>query len=164
MRLCCGGTDGALDPVDLVFTDPPYNVPIDGHVSGLGAVRHREFAMASGEMSTAQFTAFLKTVFELMASASRDGAIHFVCMDWRHMGEVLEASKGVYTELKNLCVWNKDNAGMGSLYRSKHELVFVFKAGTAPHVNHVELGSKGPLPNQRLGLRGRELVRRARGA
>jgi len=135
--------DGSLDPVDLVFTDPPYNVPIEGHVSGLGAVRHREFAMASGEMSTAQFIGFLKTVFELMAGVSRDGAIHFVCMDWRHMGQVLEASKAVYTELKNLCVWNKDNAGMGSLYRSKHELVFVFKAGTAPHVNHVELGSKG---------------------
>lgn len=135
--------DGSFDSVDLVFTDPPYNVPIDGHVSGLGAIQHREFAMASGEMSEAQFTGFLRTVFGLMAAASRDGAIHFVCMDWRHMGEVLEASKGVYAELKNLCVWNKDNAGMGSLYRSKHELVFVFKNGTAPHINHVELGSKG---------------------
>jgi DNA modification methylase/ParB-like chromosome segregation protein Spo0J len=135
--------DGSLEPVDLVFTDPPYNVPIDGHVSGLGAVRHREFAMASGEMSAAEFTAFLKTVFGLMAGVSRDGAIHFVCMDWRHMGEVLEAAKGIYAELKNLCVWNKDNAGMGSLYRSKHELVFVFKNGTRPHINHVELGAKG---------------------
>jgi DNA modification methylase len=66
-----------------------------------------------------------------------------VCMDWRHMGEVLEAAKDVYAELKNLCIWNKDNAGMGSLYRSKHELVFVFKNGAAPHVNHVELGAKG---------------------
>ena len=135
--------DGSFEPVDLVFTDPPYNVPIDGHVSGLGSIRHREFAMASGEMSTAQFTAFLRTVFGLMAGASRDGALHFVCMDWRHMGEVLDAAKGVYTALKNLCVWNKDNAGMGSLYRSKHELVFVFKSGTAPHVNHVALGAKG---------------------
>jgi DNA modification methylase len=135
--------DGALEQVDLVFTDPPYNVPIDGHVSGLGAVRHREFAMASGEMSATEFTAFLKLTFGLMARVSRDGAIHFVCMDWRHMGEVLEAAKGIYAELKNLCVWNKDNAGMGSLYRSKHELVFVFKNGTASHINHVELGAKG---------------------
>lgn len=137
------GDSGDLDPVDLVFTDPPYNVPIEGHVSGLGAIRHREFAMASGEMSAAEFTAFLRTVFGVMSGVSRDGAIHFVCMDWRHMGEVLDASQGIYAELKNLCVWNKDNAGMGSLYRSKHELVFVFKNGTAPHINHVELGSKG---------------------
>jgi DNA modification methylase len=135
--------DGALEQVDLVFTDPPYNVPIEGHVSGLGAIRHREFAMASGEMSAAEFTVFLKTAFRLMAKVSRDGAIHFVCMDWRHMGEVLEAAKDVYAGLKNLCIWNKDNAGMGSLYRSKHELVFVFKNGAAPHVNHVELGAKG---------------------
>ena len=136
--------DGSLDPVDLVFTDPPYNVPIDGHVSGLGAVRHREFAMASGEMSAAQFTAFLKTVFELMAGASRDGAIAFRVHGLAPHGRGAGGRRtGVYTELKNLCVWNKDNAGMGSLYRSKHELVFVFKAGTAPHVNHVELGSKG---------------------
>ncbi|MGE4061547.1 MAG: site-specific DNA-methyltransferase [Sphingomonadales bacterium] len=135
--------DGSLEPADLVFTDPPYNVPIDGHVSGLGAIRHREFAMASGEMTTAQFTAFLKSVFSLMAATSRDGSIHFICMDWRHMSEVLDASTGVYSDLKNLCVWNKDNAGMGSLYRSKHELVFVFKNGAAPHINHVELGAKG---------------------
>jgi DNA modification methylase len=135
--------DRSLEPADLVFTDPPYNVPIEGHVSGLGAVRHREFAMASGEMTAAQFTGFLWTVFGLMAETSRDGAIHFICMDWRHMAEVLDAAKGNYAELKNLCVWNKDNAGMGSLYRSKHELVFVFKNGTAPHINHVELGSKG---------------------
>jgi DNA modification methylase len=136
-------SDGTLEQVDLVFTDPPYNVPIQGHVSGLGAVRHREFAMASGEMSQTEFIAFLKTVFGLMAGVSRDGAIHFVCMDWRHMGEVLQAAEGTYAELKNLCIWNKDNAGMGSLYRSKHELVFVFKHGTAPHINHVELGAKG---------------------
>ena len=134
---------GSTDLVDLVFTDPPYNVPITGHVSGLGAVQHREFAMASGEMSQTQFITFLNAVFGQMARASRDGAIHFICMDWRHMTEVLEASKGVYSELLNLCVWNKDNGGMGSLYRSKHELVFVQKVGTEPHINQIQLGAKG---------------------
>lgn len=127
----------------LVFTDPPYNVPIDGHVSGLGRIRHAEFAMASGEMSEAEFTAFLETVLGHLAAHSTDGSIHFICMDWRHMRELLDAARQVYDELKNLCVWNKTNGGMGSLYRSKHELVFVFKKGTAPHVNHVELGRHG---------------------
>lgn len=131
------------EEVDLVFTDPPYNVPIEGHVSGLGAVIHREFAMASGEMTKEQFTGFLRKVFGACAASSKDGSIHYVCMDWRHMGEVLSAAEGIYPELKNLCVWNKDNAGMGSLYRSKHELVFVFKKGEAPHINNVKLGSGG---------------------
>jgi DNA modification methylase len=135
--------EGSAELVDLVFTDPPYNVPISGHVSGLGAVQHREFAMASGEMSQGEFTRFLNTVFRCMADVSRDGAVHFICMDWRHMAEVLEASKGVYSEMLNLCMWNKDNGGMGSLYRSKHELVFVQKVGSASHINHVQLGGKG---------------------
>ena len=127
----------------MVFTDPPYNVPIEGHVGGLGSVKHREFAMASGEMSEAEFEAFLTTIFERMAGFSVDGAIHFICMDWRHMGEVLAAGKRTYSALKNLCVWNKNNGGMGSLYRSKHELVFVYKVGTDSHVNTVELGRSG---------------------
>ena len=127
----------------MVFTDPPYNVPISGHVSGLGNVRHREFAMASGEMSSAEFTDFLTDVFGHLATFSVDGAIHFQCMDWRHIGEMLAAGDAAYSELKNLCVWAKTNGGMGSLYRSAHELVFVFKAGTAPHVNNVELGKHG---------------------
>jgi DNA modification methylase len=127
----------------LVFTDPPYNVPIAGHVTGLGRIRHGEFAMACGEMSKAEFTAFLESVFALLAASSTDGAIHFICMDWRHMHEVLEAAQGLYAELKNVCVWNKTNGGMGSLYRSKHEMVFVFKNGTAPHTNNVELGRHG---------------------
>lgn len=129
--------------VDLVFTDPPYNVPISGHVSGLGKACHREFAMASGEMSRAEFTAFLTTSLGLMARFSRDGAIHFVCMDFRHMAELLEAGSHTYVELKNLCVWDKGSGGMGSLYRSQHELVFVFKSGKAPHVNNVQLGRLG---------------------
>ena len=127
----------------MAFTDPPYNVPISGHVSGLGRAKHREFAFASGEMSEAAFTTFLRSAFQLMADNAADGAVHFVCMDWRHLGEVMAAAKGVYSELKNLCVWNKDNGGMGSLYRSKHELVFVYKSGSAPHVNNVQLGKNG---------------------
>jgi len=127
----------------MIFTDPPYNVPIEGHVSGLGRVKHREFAMASGEMSEAEFTEFLATVFQNLARHSADGAVHFICMDWRHLGEVLAAGKSAYSELKNLCVWAKTNGGMGSFYRSQHELVFVFKAGTGPYQNNVNLGVHG---------------------
>jgi DNA modification methylase len=125
---------------EIVFADPPYNVPIDGYVCGTGAIRHREFAMAAGEMSEAEFTAFLKTSFRHLADHTVDGSIHFICMDWRHISELLAAGREVYTELKNLCVWNKDNGGLGSLYRSQHELVFVFKRGTAAHINNVQLG------------------------
>jgi DNA modification methylase len=150
-RLLCGD---ALDPAagdrllngemaTLCFTDPPYNVPIGGNVSGLGRNRHREFAMASGEMSEAEFVAFLKTTLGNCARMSTDGAIHFVCMDWRHIHALLSVGRDVYSELKNLCVWNKTNGGMGALYRSKHELVAVFKVGTAPHINNVDLGAHG---------------------
>lgn len=127
----------------MVFTDPPYNVAIAGNVSGLGKVRHREFAMASGEMSTHEFTNFLAAAFMRLADFSTNGSIHFICMDWRHVRELLEAAEKPYSELKNLCVWAKTNAGMGSLYRSQHELVFVFKKGSAPHVNNVQLGRFG---------------------
>ena len=99
--------------------------------------------MASGEMSVAEFTQFLETTFKLLTAFSANGSIHFICMDWRHMREVLEAAETQYSELKNLCVWSKSNAGMGSLYRSQHELVFVFKNGTKPHINNVELGRFG---------------------
>ncbi|MCK1397412.1 site-specific DNA-methyltransferase [Bradyrhizobium sp. 4] len=150
-RLLCGDACDAAsfadlmdgDQARLVFTDPPYNVRIDGHVSGLGAVKHREFKMASGEMSSAEFAGFLAMVFGNMAQVSLDGAIHFICMDWRHLGEVLKAAGGVYSELKNVCVWNKSNGGMGSFYRSKHELVFVYKVGQAAHLNTIELGKHG---------------------
>ena len=127
----------------LVFTDPPYNVPIKGHVSGLGKVQHEEFAMASGEMSRAQFTEFLRAIFVNLADHSTDGSVHYICMDWRHMGEVTTAAEGAYSELLNLCVWSKTNGGMGSLYRSQHELVFVYQAGRGSHVNNVELGKHG---------------------
>ena len=131
------------ETVDLVFTDPPYNVAIDGHVCGSGSVKHREFAFASGEMSRDAFTAFLSETLGAMARRCRDGAIAFICMDWRHMGELLTAGQTVFTELKNLCVWNKTNGGMGTFYRSKHELVFVWKVGTAAHVNTFGLGDTG---------------------
>ena len=127
----------------MVITDPPYNVPIEGHVCGLGKVKHAEFAMASGEMSEAEFVAFLSTSLVNLAHFSKDGSIHYVFMDWRHMGEVAAAGEAAYAELKNLVVWNKDNGGMGAFYRSKHELVFVFKKGTAKHINNFGLGENG---------------------
>ncbi len=150
-RLICGdardpGTISALmagEQAQLVFTDPPYNVRIDGNVGGLGSIRHREFAMASGEMSRSEFTGFLRAGFQNLVNNSIDGSIHFVCMDWRHMGEMLEAAEGIYSEFKNLIVWAKDNGGMGTFYRSRHELVFAFKNGKAPHHNNFELGQHG---------------------
>ncbi|WP_171237181.1 DNA methyltransferase [Ruegeria sp. HKCCA5763] len=126
-----------------VFTDPPYNVKIDGHVCGSGTVKHHEFAMAAGEMDSDTFTAFLKASLGAMVDISHDGAIHFVCMDWRHMAELQAAGSKVYSELKNLCVWAKTNGGMGTFYRSRHELIYVWKVGTAPHTNTFGLGEKG---------------------
>ena len=125
----------------MVFTDPPFNVPIAGNVTRGG--KHREFVMASGEMSSTEFTQFLEKTFTNLAQFSTSGSIHFICMDWRHMREVLDAAAKPYSELKNVCVWAKTNAGMGSLYRSQHELVFVYKNGNAPHINNVELGRFG---------------------
>ena len=150
-RFLCGDTRQCTDldllmagkRAQMVFTDPPYNVRIDGHVCGSGRIRHREFALASGEMTEPQFIAFLEQTLGNLAAHSADGAIHFVCMDWRHLWELMSAGRKVYLEVKNLCVWNKTNAGMGSFYRSKHELVFVFKIGTAPHINNFELGQHG---------------------
>jgi len=128
---------------NLVFTDPPFNVPVEGHVSGLGAVCHREFPMASGEMSEAEFTRFLSTTFEQLCAFSRPGSMHYICMDWRHLREFLGAGAKTYGDLLNLCVWVKSNGGMGSLYRSQHELIGVFKNGKARHRNNVELGRHG---------------------
>ena len=150
-RLLCGDASdkAAYDHLlegaraEFVLTDPPYNVAIEGNVCGLGHIHHRDFAMGCGEMSEVEFTAFLEAVFKLLAGNTVDGSIHQVCMDWRHMWEMLAAGRKVYSELKNLCVWNKTNAGMGSFYRSKHELVFVWKSGTATHINNFELGQHG---------------------
>ena len=126
-----------------VFTDPPYNVPINGHVKAGQTKACREFAMAVGEMTAGQFEAFLATIFDRLVANSKDGALHFICMDWRHMREILGAAEARYSELKNVCVWAKDRGGMGSLYRSRHELIFVFKSGSGPHVNNIQLGKFG---------------------
>lgn len=125
----------------LIVTDPPYNVKISGHVRS--SEKYREFAMASGEMSQSEFSQFLKGVFTLLAEYSIPGSLHYAFMDWRHMGEILSAGMSAYAALKNVCVWNKLSGGMGSLYRSQHELVFVFKNGDAPHTNNIELGVHG---------------------
>lgn len=150
-RIMCGDARNRNDIATLmdgklaraVITDPPYNVKIDGHVGGSGKIKHQEFAMASGEMSASEFTEFLKTSFRNLAKFSVDGSIHFIFMDWRHMQEVLAAGHDVYEELKNLLVWVKDNGGMGTFYRSRHELIFAFKKGKAPHINTFELGQHG---------------------
>ena len=127
----------------LVFIDPPYNVRIDGHATGNGQIHHPEFAMASGEMTGAQFTEFLAASLSRLASWSTDGSVHFVAMDWRHMVELHAAGHRVYDSLLNVCVWSKDTGGMGSLYRSQHELLFVFRNGKASHRNNVQLGQYG---------------------
>lgn len=135
--------EGPHASVDAIFTDPPYNVPIDGHVCGKGTIKHREFACATGEMTKDGFTGFLATTLGHAAALCRDGAIAFVCMDWRHLGELIAAGEVAFSELKNICVWNKTNAGMGTFYRSKHEMVCVFKVGTQPHTNTFGLGEGG---------------------
>ncbi|WP_245815229.1 DNA modification methylase [Shimia gijangensis] len=127
--------------IDAAFLDPPYNVAINGHAISEG--RHDEFAMASGEMTTSEFRSFLADTLGACVEVSRNGAVHFVCMDWRHMDDVSAVGQGVYGDLLNLCIWNKSNAGMGSLYRSKHELIFVYRVGSSPHKNMVELGRHG---------------------
>lgn len=150
-RLVCGDARSnahidalmAGEAAQMVFADPPYNVPINGHVSGLGKVKHREFALGSGEMSSDDFTAFLNTSLTVLHDHSVDGSIHFICMDWRHASELLAAGLDVYAEMKNLIVWVKDNGGMGTFYRSRHELIFAFKKGAVPHINTFELGQHG---------------------
>ena len=128
---------------DLVFSDPPYNVPIQGHVSGLGKIQHREFAQAVGEMSEDEFIRFLTTALALAKRFARDGSLHYWAMDWRHQYELSVAARSVYDEQINLCVWAKTAAGMGSLYRSQHELFAVWRKGKARHRNNVELGRFG---------------------
>jgi DNA modification methylase len=131
------------EQADVGFTDPPYNVKINGHVSGAGKVQHREFVEASGEMTSEEFTSFLTDALKLAAKHSRSGAVWFACMDWRHMGEVLGAGEAAFDAFLNMCVWTKTNGGMGSLYRSQHELVFVFRKGGTTHRNNVQLGRFG---------------------
>jgi DNA modification methylase len=127
----------------MTVADAPYNVRISGHAGGRGRTKHREFAVASGELSSPEFTSFLKQILGLCADNSIDGSIHYVFMDWRHSGELLDAGRSVYDELKNVCVWVKTNAGQGSFYRSQHELIYVYKKGGAEHLNTFELGQYG---------------------
>lgn len=127
----------------MVITDPPYNVPIDGHVCGSGDVKHDEFAMASGEMTAGEFTDFLGKTFAMIEQFSQDGAIIYSFMDWRHQREILNAAEPIFGKQRQHCVWVKDNAGMGTFYRSQHELVYIFKKGEAPHINNFELGQYG---------------------
>ena len=150
-RVYCGNSleDGSYKSLmdgsvaDMIFSDPPYNVPIEGHVGGLGSIHHREFAMASGEMSAPEFTQFLTKTLSLLAKYSSDGSLHYLCIDWRHLRELLAAGANAYPELKNLAVWIKDKPGMGSLYRSQHELIFVYKNGRGSHRNNIQLGQFG---------------------
>lgn len=150
-RIICGNSLDAATfemllgtrQADMVLQDPPYNVKISGHVCGSGNVRHKEFQMASGEMSTDEFTQFLRKNFDLCAKHSRPGALQYNFMDWRHMGEILAAGNGVFANLVNMCVWCKSSGGMGSLYRSQHELCFIFKNGKDAHINNVKLGANG---------------------
>lgn len=130
------------DEASMGFTDPPFNVPIQGHVSGKGRAKHREFVQGSGEMTPDEFTQFLSTAFTHAASFSRAGAVWFACMDWRHIDEMQKAGRSAFDEMLNLCVWAKTNGGMGSLYRSQHELIFVFRKGRR-HRNNVQLGRFG---------------------
>lgn len=150
-RLLCGDArrEGSFATLmggscaQLVFVDPPYNVQIRGHVSGKGRIKHREFSQASGEKTSAQFVKFLDDSLGLLADHSMDGSIHFVCTDWRHLDEMLTAGRRAYRELKNVAVWAKTNAGMGSFYRSQHELILVWKHGRSKHINNIELGKHG---------------------
>ena len=149
-RLSCGDARNADDLDRLMsgkmaataFLDPPYNVRIRS-VVGRGRIKHPEFAMASGEMSSSEFTAFLEDTLGNASRVSRDGAVHFVCMDWAHIRELIEAGGEVYDAMLNLAVWVKSNAGQGSFYRSQHELIGVFRVGEAEHLNNVELGRHG---------------------
>ncbi len=150
-RLFCGDALDSLsyqvllddEKAQMIFTDPPYNCPIKGHVSGLGKAQHREFEMASGEMSEDEFAGFLRSSCQQISDYSIDGAIIYICMDWRQLNLLQQAGGDVFEELKALCVWDKQTGGMGSLYRSQHELIAVYKSGTQPHINNIRLGRYG---------------------
>jgi DNA modification methylase len=146
-RLLCGDARNAdhvarlmgSTRASMAFLDPPHNVRVCDMV-GRGRVKHSEFAMASGELSRSDFVAFLKSTLAQAAAVSRDGAVHYVCMDWRHIGELIDAGSAIYGEMLNLAIWVKSNAGQGSFYRSQHELVGIFRVGEEAHLNNVEPG------------------------
>ena len=126
----------------MVFTNPRYNDPVDGYVTGPRKVHQPQSAPASGETSPSEFTAFLMTIFAQIVRNTLDGTIHFICMDWRRSEELISAARSVYSEFDNVCVWVKDEAGHGSLYRSQHELIFVLKSGKKSHRNNIQLGKR----------------------
>ncbi|MEZ5656376.1 MAG: DNA methyltransferase [Sphingobium sp.] len=171
-RLYCGDARDAVsyealmagELAAMIFADGPYNLQIAGFVSGLGKKTHREFVSGSGELSKSEFLAFLRAVFRNCVRFSIDGSIHYQCMDWRHMREMLDASEGVYTELKQLLVWNKQVGGMGSFYRSQHELIFTFKSGRGRHINNFGLGEKGRYRTNVLDYPGANTFRKGRQA
>ncbi len=150
-RIICGdSTDPEIytllmgdKKAQMIFTDPPYNVKINGNVGGLGSIKHREFKMASGEMKSEEFKEFLSQFISCSIEYAHDGALAYIFMDWRHSQALEEVAAKYFSEHKNTCVWVKDNGGMGSLYRSQHEFAFVFKNGSKPHINNVQLGSTG---------------------
>lgn len=149
-RIHCGNSRNSDDLAKLmdkklaqmVFTDPPYNVKVNDILTS-SAKKHKDFKEAAGKMTPEEFIQWLKDVFINLVLFSTPGSIHYICMDWKHIYEIISAGREVYTEYKNLCIWNKDNGGMGSFYRSKHELVFVFKNGDAKHINNFQLGGNG---------------------
>jgi DNA modification methylase len=150
-RLICGDArDPACyaalmrgDTATMAFTDPPFNVSMKTHARGNARISFGEFAMASGEMSDREFQEFLERVMALLANACAEGSIIYVCIDWRHIRQLLEVGVNVFNELKNVCVWVKSNGGQGSFYRSQHEMICVFKKGTVAHLNSFELGQHG---------------------
>lgn len=131
------------DVARMVFTDPPYNARVQAHVRSGNGGDHRVFAMASGEMFRAEFCDLLKSVVDHLVVSLPKGAIAMVCMDWCHLKNLIGVGEICGLDLINVCVWNKTNGGMGSLYRSKHEMVCIFKKPGAPHINNVELGKHG---------------------
>jgi DNA modification methylase len=150
-RLLCGN---ALSPVSyellmeghkaqMVFIDPPYHDSVDDHVTGLAKIHDRQVAMAPGEVSAQTSARFLSNIFAQLSNNSNDGALHFICTDWQHSAELLSTATSVYARFENLCVWVRDKASRGLLYRSQHELVFVFKCGEGPHRTKIQLGENG---------------------
>jgi DNA modification methylase len=150
-RVLCGDARDAIaytrlmrdERAAMTFADPPFNVRVRGHVQGRGQRKHAEFAFASGEMSDTEYRTFLCETLGAAANASRDGAVVYVCIDWRHVGSLIAVGRKVYGAMLNLVVWNKTNAGQGSFYRSQHELICVFRVGDGAHQNNIELGRHG---------------------
>lgn len=147
----------------MIFTDPPYNVHIDGHARGKGKSKHREFVMASGEMSDLEFIKFLHTYMSHTHKYSVDGSIHYHCMDWRHLSHLFQAAEKVYGTIKQLIVWNKDNGGMGTFYRNKHEMICVYKKGSSPHINNFKLGETGRYRTNVWDYQGVNTMKQGRG-